>query len=201
VNLARVLLAAFTLGLASSCAAEVPRGDAMDPHQSHVIVQLPAAPVPAPSDVSSPEAVVLALYETISGPAESERERDWTRLRALLSPDATFRLVRWFYPDQVAEELRLWSVDEFIEAGKLFWRDAGFWERELWSRVEVFGNVAHVWSSYEGRVGSPDANPVTRGVNSFQLVHADGRWWLVSIAWDIETEDNRVPLNDSESDT
>lgn len=173
----------------------------MDPQQSHVIVRLPMAPAPTPSDVVSPGAVALALYETISGPAESERERDWTRFRSLLSPDATFRLARWFYPDRVVEELRLWSVEEFIQAGKLFWRDAGFWERELWSRVEVFGNVAHVWSGYEGRVGSPETDPVTRGVNSFQLVRADGRWWLVSIAWDIETADNRVPSSDSRSDT
>jgi hypothetical protein len=173
----------------------------MDPHQGHVIVQLPMAPEPAASDVSSPEALVLALYQTISGPAESEQERDWTRFRSLLSPDATFRLVRWFYPERVAEELRQWNVEEFIEAGKLFWRDAGFWERPIWSRVEAYGNVAHVWSGYEGIAGSPESDPVTRGVNSFQLVHADGRWWLVSIAWDIETEDNRVPLDGSEPDT
>ena len=169
----------------------------MDSQQTHAVLRLPTDPAPKPSDVSSPQAVVLAVYETISGPAESERERDWTRFQSLLSPDATFRLVRWFYPDQVVDELRLWSVDEFIEAGKIQWRETGFWERELWSRTEVFGNVAHVWSAYEGRVGSHDSDPVTRGVNSFQLVHADGRWWLVSTAWDIETAVNRVPGTDS----
>jgi hypothetical protein len=173
----------------------------MDVQQRHLIVELPTSPAPLQSDVSSPEAVVLALYETISGPPESEQERDWSRLQSLLSPDATFRLGRWFYPDGVTEEVRLWSVEGFIAAGRLMWRNIGFWERELWSRAEVFGNVAHVWSAYEGRVDSSAADPVTRGINSFQLIHADGRWWLVSTVWDIETMDNPVPLSGVESDT
>jgi hypothetical protein len=197
----RRLLVIFSAGLVAACAAELPEGDLMDAQQRHLIVELPTSPAPRQSDVSSPEAVVLALYETISGPPESEQERDWSRLQSLLSPDATFRLGRWFYPDGVTEEVRLWSVEEFIAAGRLMWRDGGFWERELWSRAEVFGSVAHVWSAYEGRVDSPDADPVTRGINSFQLIHTGGRWWLVSAAWDIETKDNPVPLSGMESDT
>jgi hypothetical protein len=189
------------MGLVTACAADLPEGDSMDVQQRHRIVELPTSPAPRESDVSSPAAVVLALYETISGPPESDRERDWSRLQSLLSPDATFRLGRWFYPDGVTEEVRLWGVEQFIAAGRFMWRDSGFWERELWSRVEVFGNVAHVWSAYEGRVDSPDSDPVTRGINSFQLIHAGGRWWLVSTAWDIETMDNAVPLSGVESDT
>jgi hypothetical protein len=197
MNLGPLLVAAVAAALTASCAAYSPGRDDLDQQQRHVIVRLPTDLAPRPSDVSSPEAVVLALYETISGPAERERERDWARLRTLVSPDATFRLVRWFYPDQVVEELRRWSAEKFIEAGKLFWHDSGFWEREVWSRTEHFGNVAHVLSAYEGRVGSPESEPVTRGVNSFQLVRAGDRWWLVSTVWDIETADNRVPMTES----
>jgi hypothetical protein len=195
MHLTRRLLAMFSAVQVTGCGTESSGGDAMDLQQRHLIVELSASPAPRQSDVSSPDAVVLALYETISGPPESEQERDWSRLQSLLSPDATFRLGRWFYPDGVTEEVRLWSVEEFIAAGRLMWREIGFWERELWRRIEVFGNVAHVWSAYEGRVDSPATDPVTRGINSFQLIRADGRWWLVSTAWDIETMDNQVPLS------
>lgn len=39
-----------------------------------------------PGDVASPEAVVEALYEVISGPADEPR--DWDRFRALFLPGA-----------------------------------------------------------------------------------------------------------------
>jgi hypothetical protein len=201
MHLTRPLWVTFGASLMAACAMASPGRDSMDLQQRHVIVELPASPAPRQSDVTSPEAVVLALYETISGPSETEQERDWSRFQSLLSPDATFRLGRWFYPDGVTEEVRLWSVEQFIAAGRLMWRESGFWERELWNRVEVFGHVAHVWSAYEGRVDSPDTDPVTRGVNSFQLIQADGRWWLVSTTWDVETMDNRVPLSRLESGT
>lgn len=157
------------------------------------IVDLPSGPEPRLEDVATPEGVVLALYDVISGPCEQERERDWDRLRSLFAPRATFRLTRWLGPDGVDEELREWSVEEFVDAGRLQWQADGFWEREIWSRTDRYGNIAHVLSTYEGRVGSPDSDPVTRGVNSFQLIRAAERWWLASTVWDIETAHNAIP--------
>jgi hypothetical protein len=159
------------------------------------IVEMPTDPSPIPGDVATPEAVVLALYDVISGPAERERERDWERMRSLFAPRATFRLTRWLRPDGVDEELREWSVEEFIGAGRAAWGEDGFWEREVWSRTDRFGNLAHVLSTYEGRAGDPDSDPVTRGVNSFQLVRMAGRWWLVSTVWDIEAPGNGIPAD------
>lgn len=149
--------------------------------------------VPA-ADVETPEAVVTALYDVISGPAESERERDWDRLRALMLPGARFVIARW--PDdegEPAEDLREWDVEGFVQDAKRFWRDEGFWERELGGRTERFGNVAHRMSSYASRVGSDDADPVSRGVNSFQLVRFGGRWWIASVVWDVETPERPIP--------
>lgn len=143
--------------------------------------------------MASPESVVAALYDVISGPAEAEHARDWDRLRSLFAPNATFRLVRWITYEGSDEQLREWDVERFIAAGREIWRDAGFWERELWSRTQRFGNIAHVLSTYESRVGTPDNDPVSRGVNSFQLVRIDGRWWLASTVWDIEAPENPIP--------
>jgi hypothetical protein len=157
------------------------------------LVAMPTDPTAGAEDVESPGAVVLALYDVISGPAEIQQERVWDRLRSLFVPRATFRLVRWIGHDIIESELREWNVEGFIEAGKAAWRDSGFWEREIWSRTDRFGDIAHVLSTYEGRVGSPDSEPVTRGVNSFQLVRTAGRWWLVSTVWDIEVPGNEIP--------
>lgn len=36
----------------------------------------------------------------------------------------------------------------------------GFWESELARQAETFGDIAHVWSTYEARVASPDGPPM-----------------------------------------
>jgi hypothetical protein len=115
--------------------------------QLQAIVSLPEAPPPALRDVATPEATVLAVYDSISGPPEIEQERNWDRLRSLFAPRAAFRLVRWPGPDGTDDVLREWSVEEFVDAGKSAWRDAGFWEREIWSRTVRYGNIAHVLST------------------------------------------------------
>lgn len=145
-------------------------------------------------DLNTPEAVVEALYGVLSGPAEAEQERDWALFRELVIPEARFLITRW--PDangKPVQDLREWDVDGFIEDAKRFNQAEGLWEREIWGRTDHFGNVAHRFSSYESRVGSETADPVVRGVNSFQLVRSGDRWWIASIVWDVEDPDQPIP--------
>ena len=41
--------------------------------------------------------------------------------------------------------------------------------------------------------GFREAEPFARGVNSIQLVRQDGRWWVVTILWDVERPDQPIP--------
>ena len=142
-----------------------------------------------PNDVSSPAAITGALYDVISGPAE--QSRDWARFRSLFEPGA--RLIAYTkQPDGTPQE-GAWSVEEFIEAATRFYAEQGFWENELWSRTDRFRNVAHVLSTYESRAGSRDAAPVARGINSIQIVRHDRRWWITSIAFEIEQRNEPIP--------
>jgi hypothetical protein len=55
--------------------------------------------------------------------------------------------------------------------------------------------VVHVWSTYEGRFtapGAPRAEPI-RGINSIQLTSDGTRWYVLSITWEAERPDQRVP--------
>jgi hypothetical protein len=149
---------------------------------------------PRPEDHRTPEAAVHALYDALSGPAEKDTSRDWDRLRSLLLPDARLRITRW--PDEdgrPVEDIRAWDVDGFVATTRAMYQDQGFWERELWGRTERFGNIAHRISAYESVVGAEDADPVSRGVNSFQLVRYERGWWIAAVAWDIETPDHPLP--------
>lgn len=147
---------------------------------------------PRPGDAVSPESLVAALYGTISGPADEAR--DWGRFRGLFLPGA--RLVVGRRPDggpDADREIAVADLDTFVPAAARQYAENGFWEREIAGRVDRFGHLAHAWSTYEARVGSPDSDPVARGVHSIQMVREAGRWRIAAIAWDVEGPDRRIP--------
>jgi hypothetical protein len=137
----------------------------------------------------TPEWPILRLYELISGPADCERE--WDEIGRLFMPAARLRMAPG--QDDEAEPGRDWSVEEFAEAAAPYYRQAGFWEREIGRRVERYGNIAHVFSTYESRVGSPDSEPVSRGINSVQVIFRDGRWNIAGIVFQRERSGAPIP--------
>lgn len=148
-----------------------------------------AAKVPAPKqdDIKSMAAILRAIYEAISGPAG---DRDWNRFRSLFLPQARFAEVSTA-PDGTKMVIT-WSVDEFVrDAGQVFAKE-GFYENAITNQPNVYGNVAQVFSSYESR-HNPGEKPFQRGINSIQVLNDGKRWWVVSILWDAERADNRLP--------
>ncbi len=148
-------------------------------------------PSPKPEDAENPETVVRALYDVISGGAEEAR--DWQRFRSLCLPDARFLITRWVTPESEKESIWEWNVEGFIAEAQEFYSKNGFWERQIRSHIEKFGNVAHVFSTYESRINNPDEEPIVRGINSIQLVRYQERWWVASLCWDVERPHNRIP--------
>ncbi|GAB5518028.1 MAG: hypothetical protein RhofKO_02790 [Rhodothermales bacterium] len=133
------------------------------------------------SDVASIGSIIHAIYETISGPAGEER--DWDRFRSLLHPDA--RLIPiGRTPDGVAFPVSL-GVNDYIERAKPAFLNDGFYEVETSRKVETYGYMTHLFSTYEARLAE-DAEPFDRGINSFQLLHDGSRWWIMSIFWNSE---------------
>ena len=65
--------------------------------------------------------------------------------------------------------------------------------RGIANRVEEFGNLVSVWSTYESRHAADDPKPFVRGINSLQIVKAQGRYWVASIIWDDERSGISLP--------
>jgi len=62
-----------------------------------------------------------------------------------------------------------------------------FYEAESSRRIDRFGNMAHVWSSYEIRRSPDDEQPERRGINSIQLFnHPEKGWRIIHMIWDNE---------------
>ena len=144
-------------------------------------------PAAKPADVASPDAILAAVYDVISGPPG---ERDWSRFRSLFLPTA--RLTAATKGPDGAVRLRPMTADEYATRAGGYFLKNGFFEHPIVNRVETFGNVAQVFSSYESRHAAGEA-PFARGINSFQLLNDGKRWWVVSILWDEERPDNPLP--------
>lgn len=141
-------------------------------------------------DVRSIESILAATYDVISGPAGKRRE--WDRFRSLFYPGA--RLIpTGKRPNETEVRARVLSPDDYVERSAPFVEKEGFFERGVSNKIERFGNIAQVFSTYESRHNAGDAQPFQRGINSFQLVNDGRRWWIMTIMWQAETPENPIP--------
>lgn len=142
----------------------------------------------APEDVSSIDAIIKASYDVISGSAGEPR--NWDRERSLFHPES--RHIPTRYDEAGTFIADVTNVEGFIERASPYFERSGFYEYEIARKVERFGNIAHVFSTYEwksdlnGSVGG-------RGINSFQLLYDGTRWWIMSVFWQQESDDHRIP--------
>jgi hypothetical protein len=147
-------------------------------------------------DVDGVEHLVAALYDVISGPAG--QPRDWQRFRSLFLPDGRLGAIRPGMPAHGNEPARKDDItfrtpDLYAGRNDPYFKTHGFFERGVANRVEAFGDLMHVWSTYESRHAMTDAAPFARGINSIEIVQAQGRFWLVSVLWDEERPGLTLP--------
>jgi hypothetical protein len=126
--------------------------------------------------------VIDEMYAMVSGPAGP---RDWSRQRNSFLPEA--RQVRTWVDEQDRPAMKMMGLAEYAENTTSFFTVNPFYEVETARRIDVFGNMAHVWSNYEARTSIGDGEPERRGINSIQLFrHPDHGWRIVSMIWDNE---------------
>ena len=145
-----------------------------------------------PPDVKSIDGIIAAIYDVISGPAG--QKRDWERERSLFIPGA--RLIPTAtVPGKTDVDLTplVLDIEGYIARVEPLFEKEGFYEREIARRVEQFGRIAHVWSTYESRHNPNDAEPFMRGINSIQLFNDGNRWWILSIYWQHESSQHPLP--------
>ncbi|HEY6189288.1 MAG TPA: hypothetical protein VIW80_16670 [Pyrinomonadaceae bacterium] len=141
------------------------------------------------NDTESLDAIILALYETVSGPAG--QARDTPRMRSLFMPGA--HLVRTSVAEDGTPHAQMMDVDDYERDTADFFRRNAFYEVEIARRTDLFGNIAQVFSTYEARNDAGESKPFKRGINSIQLFNDGKRWWIVNMIWDNEREDNPLP--------
>jgi hypothetical protein len=149
---------------------------------------------PSDADGSSVDAIIAALYASVSHGEDAQPNFD--RMRAI------FLQVGMLIPpkDARSELFTVLDVDGFeervrksIAAGKQKGDPTSFFESEAARRTDCFGSVCQVFSTYESRRAPSDEKPFVRGINSIQLLNDGRRWWIASVAWDTEKPDRPIP--------
>jgi hypothetical protein len=180
-----VVVAAVILLLSSVCA----------------LAQMPGkrreVPAPVPPDAASPDAIVAALYASVTHAPDASP--DFERMRTIFLPVGML-----IPPKRLNEDIfTTLDVDQFADRFKKAnatrkekGEPTGFNERELSRRTDCFGNVCQIFSTYESKYSAysaADEKPFQRGINSIQIVKDGRRWWIASVIWDVERADNPIP--------
>lgn len=148
----------------------------------------PAAGAANAADVATLDSTIAALYDVISGPPGA---RNWDRFRSLFIPGARLIPTGRRQTGEVAS--RVLSPDEYVQRSSPVIEKNGFFEREVSRHTEQFGNIAHIFSTYESRHAKDDAQPLQRGINSIQMMNDGTRWWIVTIFWQGEDDRTKLP--------
>jgi len=120
--------------------------------------------------------VVTKMYAAMSFAAGGEP--DWQAQREVFAPRA--RLVRMrddavfeFDPESFRQD-----YERMIRSGEI----ERLYEHELSRDTKVWGNMAHVLSTYELR-SAAGGEFISRAIKSIQLFERDGRWWISAMIW------------------
>lgn len=178
--------AALVLALTAACAPSRPVPP-KEEAKAETAVRVPAIEA-RPGDVSTLDGVIGAFYEVISGPAGKPRE--WARDRTLYIPGVRFVAMTADRDGTPVPEVT--SHQEYVDRTDAGLVERGFYESEIHRMTRRFGNIAHVFSTYEIR-RAKDGPVLGRGVNSMELFWDGSRWWIAAAVWETEREGNPIP--------
>lgn len=134
---------------------------------------------PEAGDVGSIDGYMRAFYRVVE--TTPDGPRFYAEDRTLYVPDIKFVSID-------GDSVSVWDYARYVELTEPLLRK-GFKEREIHRTVRSYGNIAHVFSTYESRTA---AGPLERGVNSLLLYFDGKRYWATSVMW--QTEDSKHPI-------
>lgn len=129
--------------------------------------------------------VIDKFYEIISGKAEEER--NWNEFRSLFfSKESSLTSMKYNAEDECISK-RV-DVESYIRGLNLFLKSEDFYEYGLNYQIEVYGNIASVYSEYEAKRKKEDMDIIKCGINLAQFIHDGKSWKIHSMLWQDEKD-------------
>ncbi len=174
------------LGIASVAAG---MGIARLERESDTSILVETAPVVVAEDEAAIDALLTDLYACISGP--KGQERDWETFDRVFLEDA--RMAAYFgTPDGNNGSMILTPAEYKQRVGPRL-VETGFAERETHRVLEVYGHIAHAFSTYQGAYDGGIMETSVEGINSIQLVKTGEGWKVRSLIWQQASDELPVP--------
>jgi hypothetical protein len=140
-------------------------------------------------EVKEEEPILVTFYQTLSGSAG--RPRDWDRFRYLFHPSA---IITSATNDKNGKAVfNTMNVEQFIKYFDATHTSKGMYYEQMAHKVQSFGNIRQVFSTFRARRSLNDTKNLERGIQSFQLLYDGRRLWILSVVWDTESKDNPIP--------
>ncbi len=137
--------------------------------------------------VKSIKGITDKMLDLIS--VEIGEDVNWDEYRNLFLPRSQKYFIRKGKDGRI--NVRSMNLEEFIRnVGPLYARD-GFEEYSIGLEINEFNGIANVFQSFYCK--NLKGTYEKRGINSFQLIYADDRWWIASTTFSNESEDSPLP--------
>jgi hypothetical protein len=161
----------------------------------HLSAQQPTAapsvpPAPADSSLLTPEGTIRAVYRLVSfGPGQ---QTDWAAVRTLFVPEAVIVLRNTRTSNAVFSLAGF--IDDFVRFDTIpVVARNGFRESVVRLHATSYRDIAHVLVLYEAEVLNLP-RPPQRGIDCWELVRREGRWWIVSVTNELVVPDAPLPV-------
>jgi hypothetical protein len=133
--------------------------------------------------------LISRLYHIIS--SDSDGNRNWDLFRKLFRSEARINALGKDQREQ--ERFISLTVEDYIRGAEISFQKQSLNEQEIGRIVEEYGDMVHVFSSYETKDATND-KVLQRGINSVQLIYREERYWIVSLLFNPETTE--CPISD-----
>ncbi len=139
------------------------------------------------NDLKLIDNLTAELYKSIC--FEVDNHPPLEKLKDLYIPTAN--MIR---NDEASPEIM--TVDDFIKSYTDRISDGtikSFYEGELNHITEIFGTIAHRFSTYETKFDLTNPKPFSTGINSIQYIKIGNNWKISSIVWNNQNDTNKIP--------
>ncbi len=139
-------------------------------------------------EVGTLDGIIKAYYDVVT--VKKGEKISYERDSLLHVPNAAVGMAQKDKKGKVT--LRLITLKQFHQNSDASLEKDGFYEREISRKVENFGAIYHVWSTYETK-NVADGPVIERGINSIELYFDGTRFWILSWIFDNESNNQRIP--------
>ncbi|TYB79684.1 hypothetical protein [Bizionia myxarmorum] len=144
---------------------------------------------PTMRKVGSIDAIINELYSVNSG--KKGYERNWTDFKYLFYPGS--KIIATGKSLDGNHLAKYMSAEDYKNTSKEWLKENGYIEKEINRKQDVFGNIAHVFSTFEVYYSEDDPYPALRGIKSIQLLNDGSRWWIINVYWMQESDVQPIP--------